>query len=45
MSNNFYRSIERKIKDTDDEINKTNKLDIDKNIKELLLTQLNERKE
>lgn len=45
MPNNYYRSIERKIKDTDDEINKTIKLDIDESIKNLLLTQLNERKE
>lgn len=45
MSNNFFRSIERKLKDTNEEINRTSKLDIDKNIKNLLLTQLNERKE
>ena len=35
MSNNFFRSIERKLKDTNEEINRTSKLDIDKNIKNL----------
>lgn len=44
MSNNFYRSLERKLKDTEDEINKTNKLEIDESVKNLLITQLNERK-
>jgi len=45
MSNNFLRSIERKITNTDEEIERIISSDMDKNVKELLLTQLKERKE
>lgn len=45
MSNNFFRSIERKIKDTENEINDIKNSELDDTIKSLLLTQLNERKD
>ena len=45
MSNNFFRSIERKIKDTENEINDIKNSELDENIKNLLLTQLNDRKD
>lgn len=44
MSNNFLRSIERKIKDTNEEIKNINDSNMDRNVKTLLIAQLNERK-
>lgn len=44
MSNNFLRSIERKINDTNEEIKNINDSNMDGNVKTLLIAQLNERK-
>lgn len=43
MSNNFFRSIEKKIKETEDEILKIKESDLDKEVKEFMLSQLNNK--
>ena len=43
MSNNFFRSIEKKIKQTDNEILEIKESNLDKEVKEFVLSQLNNK--
>lgn len=43
MSNNFFRSIEKKIKETDNEILEIKESDLNKEVKEFMLSQLNNK--